>query len=573
MIYYYSSRLKQVGIRWSNLKDPMDFRLLRTTGYQVPHGDPRRMDFMLSYKFEFGGAELEVKSMCTLGEDYTTRANTLKNDVKMMISKVENPLSMLEMIDDLQRLGIAYHFQDEIRNSLKMIYYNYYETQNKWDKMDLNLKALGFRLLRQHGYQVPQEIFLDFEQKTQSLKPDFEENMVSMLNLYEASYHSYEGESILDDARDFTTKYLKNNLEMINGSLSSLVSHSLELPLHWRVPWVEAKWFMEVNEKRSGMNPKLMEFSKLNFDMLQAIHIEDLKHASRWWRNIRWDEKLTFSRDRLVEHFMWSTGFGHLPEFSLGRRTLTKVNSMITAIDDVYDVYGTLDELEQFTDVISRWEIKMIEELPDYMKICFLGFYNTINEIAYNTLTNTGFLWAGLCKAYLEEARWYYAGYTPTLQEYLDNAYESISGPVILMHVNFLTTAGSTEEILQCMAKLKNVVYYSSLIFRLADDLGTSSDELARGDTSKSIQCYMHERGATEDEARTYIKNLIMETWKKLNKERASANSQFSQEFFDHATNIPRMAQFMYSEGDGHGRPDLIKGHVFSLLFNPSQGI
>nr|GEY39867.1 R-linalool synthase QH1, chloroplastic-like [Tanacetum cinerariifolium] len=337
----------------------------------------------------------------------------------------------------------------------------------------------------------------------------------------------------------------------ISNALSIPLSHSLELPLHWRVPWVEAKWFMEVYEKRSGMNPKLMEFSKLNFDMVQAIHIEDLKDASRWWRNIRWDEILTFSRDRLVEHFMWSTGFGHLPEFSLGRRTLTKVNSMITAIDDVYDVYGTLDELEQFTDVISRWEIKMVEDLPDYMKICFLGFYNTINEIAYNTLTNTGFLvlpyltkaWAGLCKAYLEEARWYYAGYTPTLQEYLDNAYESISGPVILMHVNFLTTA---------------------------DDLGTSSDELARGDTSKSIQCYMHERGATEDEARTYIKNLIMETWKKLNKERASANSQFSQEFFDHATNIPRMAQFMYSTGDGHGRPDLIKGHVLSLLFKPT---
>ena len=51
---------------------------------------------------------------------------------------------------------------------------------------------------------------------------------------------------------------------------------------------------------------------------------------------------------------MWSAGFGNLPEFSNGRRTLTKVNSMITAIDDVYDVYGTLDELEQFTDVISR---------------------------------------------------------------------------------------------------------------------------------------------------------------------------------------------------------------------------
>lgn len=41
---------------------------------------------------------------------------------------------------------------------------------------------------------------------------------------------------------------------------------------------------------------------------------------------------------------------------------------------------------------MCRWDINSIEKLPDYMKICFLGFYNSINEITYNTLTNTGFL-------------------------------------------------------------------------------------------------------------------------------------------------------------------------------------
>ncbi|KAJ0773525.1 putative R-linalool synthase [Helianthus annuus] len=540
---------------------------------------PRRSANYASSLWSFD--QIQSLSSEYVGQDYKAMADTLKDAVKKMIHKGGNQLNTLQMIDDLQRLGIWYHFEDEIRNLLEMIYCNYYKTPEEWNGMDLNLKALGFRLLRQHGYQVPQEIFHDFKDKMQNFKPYLVDDMMGILNLYEASYYSLEDESILDHARDFTTKYMKENQDKTDKSISSLVTHALELPLHWRVPRVEAKWFIEQYEQRADKNPTLIDLAKLDFDMVQAVHIEDLKHASRWWRNKKWDKKLSFSRDRLVEHFLWSTGFCHLPQHSLGRRTMTKVNSIITALDDVYDVYGTLDELEQFTKVIDRWDINEIQELPDYMKIFFMGFYNTINEIAYNTLTETGFhslpylkkAWAGLCKAYLVEARWYNNGHTPTLQEYLDNAYTSISAPTVLMHANFVISVHSSNDILQSMPRLEKIIYYSSLIFRLADDLATSSDELARGDVSKSIQCYMHESGATEEEAREYIKELILETWKKLNKERAHANSQFERGFIEYATNISRMALLMYSDGDGHGCPDLTKSHVSSLFFNPVQGI
>ncbi|KAK1429340.1 hypothetical protein QVD17_11548 [Tagetes erecta] len=440
-------------------------------------------------------------------EDYKARVDTLKDAVKlMMIREMGNPLSTLELVDDLQRLGISYHFENEIRNILEVIYNTYYKTYDKWNKIDLNLKALGFRLLRQHGYQVPQEIFHNFKDKTR-LESHSDEDTMAMLNLYEASYLSFEDESILGNARDFATKYLKKNQEKMDESalISSLVSHALELPLHQRVPRVEAKWFIKVYEKRSDMNHTLLELAILDFNIVQAIHVQDLKHT-------------------------------------------------------------------------SRWDINAIEELPNYMKICFIGFYNTINEISYNTLADTGIfilpylknVWADLCKAYLVEARWYYNGYAPTLQEYLDNAAVSISGPTILMHAMFLTSIGATQEILQCMERFEKIVHYSSLILRLANDLGTSTDELTRGDVWKSIECYMHETSATEGEARRYIKELINDTWKKLNKERATcANSQFSREFIEYATNLARMAQFVYAEGDGHGRPDLIKFHVSSLLFNP----
>ncbi|CAI9299806.1 unnamed protein product [Lactuca saligna] len=511
------------------------------------------------------------------GNDYTSRADTLIDAVKSMICKVSHPFRTLELIDDLRRLGIAYHFVDEINYLLEMIYHNYYETQDMWDIMDLNHKALGFRLMRQHGYHVPQDIFRNFSDTTRNHKPHLYQDMMCTLNLYEASYHSFENESILDDIRDFTSNYLKENLEQIIENLSSMVTHALELPLHWRVPRVEAKWFIVEYENRSGMNPTLLELAKLDFNIGQAMHLEDLQHSSRWWRDTSWDKNLSFARDRLVENFLWTVGVNYLPHFSVERKTLLKVNAIITTIDDVYDVYATLDELELFTDIVDRWDINLVGKLPHYMKICFIGFYNSVNEMIYETLTKTGFMilpylkkeWADLCKAYLVEARWYHSGHTPTLEEYLDNACVSIAAPVILMHLSFLTSITSKEEILQGIKRAENIVRYSSIILRLVDDLGTSSDEIARGDNPKSIQCYMHETGATETEARRYIQKLIMETWKKLNKERAGANSQFLREFSDGATNLVRMAQFMYGDGDRHGRPDLTKPHVVSLLVNP----
>ena len=77
----------------------------------------------------------------------------------------------------------------------------------------------------------------------------------------------------------------------------------------------------------------------------------------RWWRSTGLGEKSNFARDRLIECFLWTVGLKYEPQFGNFRRACTKILALITTIDDVYDVYGTLDELELFTDVIERLEI------------------------------------------------------------------------------------------------------------------------------------------------------------------------------------------------------------------------
>ena len=50
-------------------------------------------------------------------------------------------------------------------------------------------------------------------------------------------------------------------------------------------------------------------------------------------------------------------GIGFEPELSYFRRMSTKILALSTTIDDVYDVYGTLDELELFTEAVERLAI------------------------------------------------------------------------------------------------------------------------------------------------------------------------------------------------------------------------
>ena len=63
---------------------------------------------------------------------------------------------------------------------------------------------------------------------------------------------------------------------------------------------------------------------------------------------------MSFSRDRLPETYIWATGMVHEPQLEYCRRMTTKIFAILTIIDDVFDVYGKLHELELFTDAFER---------------------------------------------------------------------------------------------------------------------------------------------------------------------------------------------------------------------------
>ncbi|CAA2954136.1 isoprene synthase, chloroplastic-like [Olea europaea subsp. europaea] len=313
----------------------------------------------------------------------------LEEAVKHMLDdEGMDPLDMLELIDDIQCLGMGYRFKGSTKSALDRIICS----EKVMKKMDdsIHTCALYFTLLRQHGYKVSADIFQNFKDHNGNFRGNLVQDVPGMLRLYEASYVAYNGENILDEAREFTTINLKEMLGKIDMKMCTRVSHALEIPFQRRMQRLETRWNIESYAKKDGANRLLHTLAILDFNMVQSMLQRDLQQVSCWWKDVGLANKLYFARDRLMESFFWSVGMVFEPRFSECRKGLTKVVKLITIIDDVYDVYGSLEELEQFTDVVERWDINALQHLPDYMKICFFALYNTVNSMAYDVLKEQG---------------------------------------------------------------------------------------------------------------------------------------------------------------------------------------
>ncbi|CAN0927252.1 Alpha-terpineol synthase, chloroplastic [Linum grandiflorum] len=481
---------------------------------------------------------------------------------------------LVETIDKVQRLGIGYHFEDEIESVLAKL------SSMKPPKGNLHVCSLWFRLLRQAGIRTSPDVFEGFKDDTDDVK--------GLISLYEASYLGTPDETVLDDARSFAREHLHalKNKKMMSPKLANQLERTLNLPCHWRTQRSEARWLIEQYQDNMMMNEgdedmddsALLELAILDFNMVQLVYQSDLLELNRWWKELGLPEKLDFARDRLMESFQWAVGLGPDPQFSNSRMIMTKLIALINVIDDVYDVYGSLDELELFTAAIERWDANGLDRLPKYMQICFMAVYNTTNELAYHTLKQQDFnclpyikqAWQEQCGLYLEEAKTFHTvGSHQTFEEYLEVGHHTIGSRIVLIHTYAASGVSLTEEAFDYLANYPDLSRWIATICRLTNDLATSKTELERGDILKSVECYMKENDVTEKEAREYIEWRIDETWKNMNRD-VMSNYGHMKVYTNQVVNFSRACHFMYHNGDAHGKPT--QGHkdrAMALLFQP----
>ncbi|XP_060671921.1 (-)-germacrene D synthase-like isoform X3 [Ziziphus jujuba] len=466
------------------------------------------------------------------------RVRKLKEQVKkMVVAPVKNPSEKLELINAIQRLGVAYHFESEIEEILQQINTLSYHYGDHENDFDLCTVALRFRLLRQQGYNIPCDMFSKFKDAEGKFKESLVDDVRGMLSLYEATHLRVRGEDILDEALAFTTTHLERVASNMSHPLSHEVAHALNRPIRRGLPRLEA----------------------------------------RWWKQLEFAKKLPFARDRVIECYFWILGVYFEPQYYLARRMVTKVIAMTSVIDDIYDVHGTIEELDIFTEAVERWDICMIDQLPAYMQFCYQALLDVYSEIE-EEMTKLGKSYRVdyakqamkyQVRAYFEEAKWFHKKHIPKMEEYMHVALVT-SGHGMLAATSF---AGMGDEVTKhsfdWLISKPTIERASSLVCRLMDDVVSHKFEQKRGHVASAVECYMKQFGATEEEAVNEFRKQVSDAWKDINEECLYPTS-VPMPLLVRIVNLARVIDVVYKDEDGYTHASIVlKELVASMLINP----
>ena len=103
-----------------------------------------------------------------------------------------------------------------------------------------------------------------------------------LLSLYNAAHLFTHGEAELEEAILFARQHLESMRNNLEYPLAQQVNRALLVPLPRTVRRLEALHYISEYKESPAHDPSLLEFAQLDFDLLQRLHLKELKALSRY---------------------------------------------------------------------------------------------------------------------------------------------------------------------------------------------------------------------------------------------------------------------------------------------------
>ncbi|WVZ86203.1 hypothetical protein U9M48_033025 [Paspalum notatum var. saurae] len=502
----------------------------------------------------------------------------------------------LELVDVLQRIGVDYHFGKEIDDLLRAVY----DGDAKDDDDDLYLTSLRFYLLRKHGCNASSDVFAKFRDEQGNFATG--DDVKCLLMLFDAAHLRVHGEEVLDSAIASTRSRLQSLMGNLEPEMAEEVRDTLETPSFRRVQRVEAHRFFSEYEKKATRDETVLEFARLDYNILQTIYCDELKDLSIWWKNFQSVTELGFARDRMLEMHFWMLGVCYEPYYSYSRKLLTKCITLASLFDDFYDNYSTTEESNIFTAALERfalaasrfavviyntkkyrdllefdgrWDERAAEQLPAYLREFYLNTLSTTNGIEDDLKHQNNKhaelvkgLVLELAKNYHAEVKWRDENYVPTkVEEHLQLSVPSSGCMQITAFALVSMGDVATSEAIEWARTYPKIVRGVCVIGRVMNDIVSHEREQTSDHVVSTVQTCMKEYGFTVAQANKKLGEIVEEAWMDMVQE--CLDQKHAMTLLERAVNLARTMDFLYKREDAYTLSHSIKGIMTSLYVNP----
>ncbi|XP_047063707.1 ent-kaur-16-ene synthase, chloroplastic-like [Lolium rigidum] len=435
-----------------------------------------------------------------------------------------NIYSQLSMVDSIEKLGISHHFSTEIKSILDMAYSLWLERDAEI-MLDAATCAMAFRLLRMNRYDISSGE-LSHVAETSNFHNSLEgylNDTESILELYKASkVNLSENELILDSIGHWSGSLLSQKLcsdGVQTFSIKGEIEYALKFPFYITLERLEHKRNIENFDATSShmlkaeylpccVNQELLSLATEDYAFSQSVYQNELMCLDSWVKENRMDQ-LQFARQKLTYCYMSAAATIFPPEFSNARIAWAKNGVLITVIDDFFDVGGSMEEMENFTSLVEKWDKHHADDFySESVKILFYSLYTTTNELGTmasvvqnrcvrNHLIET---WKHVSRCMMTEAKWQRSKYVPTMEEYMQTGVVTLAlGPIVFSALYFVG-----EKISGCVVKDQEhdeLFRLMSTCGRLLNDIQSFEREGSEGKLNSVLLLVHHSGGSLSTEA------------------------------------------------------------------------
>ncbi|CAL9241937.1 unnamed protein product [Arabidopsis halleri] len=517
--------------------------------------------------------------------------DALEREIEVLKPKVRENIFMLSSRDKdamkrtilsihfLDSLGLSYHFEKEIEESLKPAFDEVEDLIA--DENNLYTISTIFRVFRTYGYDMSSDVFNRFKGDDRKFKGSLIEDVKGMLSFYEAVHFGTTKDHILDEASCFTLNHLEPLATCRRECplhISKLIQNSLHIPQHRNIQALVARQYISFYEHEEDRDDTLLKLAKLNFKFLQLHYFQELKTITMWWREL--DHTSNFPpnfRERTIETWFAALMMYFEPQFSLGRIMSAKLYLVITFLDDACDKHGSISDVESLVDCLERWDPDYMKNLQGHMKTAFkfvMYLFKEYEEILRSQ--GRSFILEKMIEEFkiiarknLELVKWARGGHVPSFDEYIESGGAEIGTyATIACSIMGLGEIGKKEAFEWLISRPKLVRTLGAKT-RLMDDIADFEEDMEKGYTANAVNYYMNEHGVTKEEANRELEKMNGDMNKIVNEECLKITTM-PHRILMQSVNYGRSLDVLYTADDVYNhREGKLKEYMSLLLVDP----